>query len=328
MARRHGVVPLVHRTLSRLSATTMQPDALANLRALTNGIRFHNLVMTGTLHSIFGALDTAGIPAASYKGPALAAFLYQDISLRQFVDIDLLVKPADALSARRVLLRLGYAPTRGMPELALRTYIRLHGEFAFTTEKQILVELNWRIAARYWRLPEIPAAAWQRLRKVTVAGVSVPLFAAEDLLLVLSMHGSKHRWEMLKWIVDIAELLRVCPDMDWNKIMLDAQAGGYQRMLAIGLWLANDLLDAPLPAHVREAVKNKPLVADLAAEVCANLFDVHARPASTIVELGFLARTTERFETKVFCLLLRPLFFLLHRVIRPAMSALRRGVSA
>jgi hypothetical protein len=328
LAHRHGVVALVYRTLCNQSPNPLPAEAFAKLRSLAESIRVRNMVMIGTLHGILRALDAAGITAVPYKGPALAAFLFQDFSIRQFADLDLLVRPCDALAARRVLLKQGYVPTRRIPDYAAPAYVRLHGEFSFLSGNQILVELNWRIAARYWRFPEIPDSAWQKLGRLTLAGVSVPWFAPEHVLLVISLHGSKHRWEMLKWIVDVAELLRVCPDLDWDKVMLDARQGGYERMLALGLYLANDLLDAPLPPGVRDAVRRKPLVESLAAEVCDNLFDPHAKPSTTLAELAFLARATERLNTKLFCLALRPLFFLLHRIIRPAIAAVRRTAAS
>jgi len=49
---------------------------------------------------------------------------------------------------------------------------------------------------------------WRRQGTLSVLGTNVRWPAAEDLLLILCLHASTHRWGELKWIVDIAELLR------------------------------------------------------------------------------------------------------------------------
>ena len=324
LARRHGLVPLLHRTLSGLKSNGVPPDVRQRLRSLAEGVRFHGLVLLRELLNALRALESAGITAVPYKGPALAAFLYRDLALRQFSDIDLLVRPRDAVKARRVLLDLGYVPRRPMSERAAAAYARLHCDFTFTADGQLNVDLTWWIAPRYWRLPEIPRSSWDRLGRLSLGGVSVPWLAPRDLLFVLCIHGCKHKWDTLKWIVDIAEWLRNHPDFDWREAMHDARQAGYERMLALSVFLAHELLEAPLPAAVLEAVRSKPRVADLAAEVCENLFAAYSEPASTLVQLPFLARLAERFDTKLSCQLLRPLYFLLHRVARPGMAALRK----
>ena len=50
---------------------------------------------------------------------------------------------------------------------------------------------------------------WERVGRVPLGGNSVPSFAPEDMLLILCVYGSKHTWGRLKWVCDIAELIRV-----------------------------------------------------------------------------------------------------------------------
>jgi hypothetical protein len=326
MARRHGLIPLLYRTLSGLGSSKVPPEILERLRSLSEAFRFQSLLFVRELLNALRALETAGVTAMPYKGPALAAFLYQDLALRQFSDIDLLVRPHDAVKARHVLLKQGFVPKRRIYEPLEGAWVQFHCEFAFSAlEGQVLVELNWRVAPRYWRLPEIPDLAWNRLGRLSLAGVSVPWFAPEDLLFVLCLHGCKHKWDTLKWLVDVAELLRGHPDLNWREMTDEARRTGSERMFAVGLFLANDLLDAPLPADVLEAVRCKPLVASLAAEVCENLLAAYTEPAGTLTELPFLARAAERLDMKLFCQVLRPLYFLLHRLVRPGIAALRQA---
>ena len=41
----------------------------------------------------------------------------------------------------------------------------------------------------------------------------------EDLLLILCVHGGKHVWECLKWLVDVRELVDRFPQLDYDALI-------------------------------------------------------------------------------------------------------------
>jgi hypothetical protein len=326
-AQRHGVTALVYRTLASLNPIQIPDRVRERLRFLHDANRLRNLVLVAEMHKALKALDLAGITATPYKGPALAAALYGDFSVRQSMDIDVFVKPRDAVKAYRALADLGYVPLRRVPGCAQEAYTRLHYEFGFVSrdEKQLIVELHWRTSSRYFRFPELPALAWERRVWLPVAGTNVRSFAPEDLLYVLCLHGCRHKWRSLKWIVDVAELVRTHSQLDWWKVLSDARRNGSERMLALGLFLACDLLDARLPAELLHAIRRKPLLNSLANEVYANLFKIQSEPGSALFILPFIARVAERLDAKLLCRALLLPYFLLHRIVRPSLGALRRS---
>ncbi len=55
------------------------------------------------IRTVVDALEAAGIESVLLTGPALARTVYPDLALRQSVDIDLLVRPADVIAAEAVL---------------------------------------------------------------------------------------------------------------------------------------------------------------------------------------------------------------------------------
>ncbi len=324
LANRHGLLPLVLRALLALDSPKIPPHALAKSRSLCEANRVHNLILVGELLRALRALESAGVTAVPYKGPALAQYLLRDFTLRQASDIDLLVKPSDAREACHILIEEGFISARRVPAMAQAAYVRLHCVFTFgRLGHPFFLDLNWRVAPVYWGLPEILDSAWSRLRTVPVAGLDVRWFAPEDLLLLLCLHGCKHKWGTMKWIVDVAELLRMHPDMDWQGLMRDARASGSTRMLFLGLYLANDLFDAPLPADVLASVRSDAVVDALTAEVCKDLFVLQTSPIDPSTTLRFLVRASERWSGKLCCAALIPAYFLLNRVVRPGMASLR-----
>ena len=100
----------------------------------------------------------------------------------------------------------------------------------------------------------------------------VRTLSQENLLLFLCVHGGKHGWERLGWICDIAELIRIRNEMNWRTVMDQARALKSERMLLLGLYLASDLLEAPLPEEIRARVHSDPAVRSLATQVGERLF--------------------------------------------------------
>jgi hypothetical protein len=57
----------------------------------------------------------------------------------------------------------------------------------------------------------------------------------EQLLLILCLHnGAKHQWEMLGWIADVAQLITIHKNMDWDEVMKQAVESGIERILFLG----------------------------------------------------------------------------------------------
>ena len=324
LAQRHGLTPLLYRTLAGLKSDRVPQETLTILRSRLESNRLRNLVFVNELVRALRALESAGVTATPYKGPALAAHLFGDAALRQVNDIDLLVRTRDVVRAQHALLQHGLVPALRMSRKPGVALVRFHNEYQFTAlEGQLLVELNWRIAPWYWRLPEIPDCAWERIQRMTLAGMEVSWLSPEDLLFVLCLHGCKHHWERLKWVVDIAEMLRVHPALDWAYLMDLAYRTGSRRMIAVSVLLAHELLDASLSEDLRRAIYADPLAATLAEEVVAKLVSVQYTPIGISTRLSFLARATQRFDARVSCRALIPVYFVLHRWVRPGVAALR-----
>jgi hypothetical protein len=82
---------------------------------------------------------------------------------------------------------------------------------------------------------------------VSLAGTTVETFGAEDLVLYLSMHGAKHLWRRLEWIVSLAEVLRATPQLNWDLLGQRAEKAHASRMLALGLRLVEKFSDVSIP---------------------------------------------------------------------------------
>jgi hypothetical protein len=318
LARRQGLCLLIHRSLLAVNKERVPATVIEQLTTLATSYRQRNLVLVAELLRVIAILEGAGIAVIPYKGPALAQSVYGDFALREFVDLDLIIKPADAVRARRALMTAGLPPTHSVSRLAERLLRYFHCEFSFVLLREVKLEINWRQAPAYWRLPQMDNEMWARLGKLRLAGVDTPSLEPTDLLIVLCVHGCKHAWETLKWIVDIAELLRGKSQIDWALLRTRAREMGAAVMLEVGLVLAHDLLQAPVPAELLETARQRPRTMTLVNEVQTRL-SVQNIPSCTIYQhLSFVGRTAQKPGAKVMPYLLMPAYFVLHRFVRPA----------
>jgi hypothetical protein len=236
LARSHSVTPLVSTDLEALAPPQIADAVKQRLRAEVAV----TLALARDTAETTTELADAGIAVVPFKGATLALRLYGDVSARSSVDVDLLVRPTDALRARKVLIDHGYESVAGWrsPDRQLR----FGNEFKLVSSRtNRLIELQWAPTPAYFGLQLDMDGIFDRSGAITLGGVSVPDLGAEDLFLLLAIHGGKHLWERLVWIADIARLITISPDTDWERVVDDAERTRVLRHVLVALWLAKHL---------------------------------------------------------------------------------------
>ncbi len=274
LSRQHAVRPMLYRHLKTLGPQVMPQAVWDDVERQFHRHVRRNLVMTKELVRLLNLFEAQGIPAIPYKGPALATAVYGDVAWRQFGDLDILVKRRDVLTVKALLLDQGYQPEFALTPSQERAYLRSSCEYNFRDRtKGIHLEIHWRIVRPYLTYSLDTDRLWDQLEPVHVAGHVMQSLGLEDLLLILSIHGSKHQWERLGWIGDVAQLLCHRRELQWDVLMARAKQLGAVRSLGLGLFLAHDLLGAMLPTAIRQWIEADSMVKSLAAEVCEQLFE-------------------------------------------------------
>ena len=304
LADRQASTPLLYWTLSGVCPNEVPPGHLQRLRERFEANATSNLRLTSELLRLLKGLEVDGVVAIPFRGPALAAGAYGNLALRAFSDLDILVRPADVPSAQATLVRHGYAARLELAG-ARATVARYLGQEATFTRRDgaVTVELHWDVAPWFFACPLDLGGMFARREPLALGGRIVANLAAEDLLLVLCVHASKHLWGRLQWIGDVAELVRVRPGLDWNRVRDHARRSGTLRMLRLGLRLARDLLGAGLPEAMDAEVGRDSASAALAAQVVERLLEEPFTPATGFDELRFHLRGRERLRDRVrYCL--------------------------
>jgi hypothetical protein len=272
-AQRHEQGPLLHRLL-KAAPTGSVPDAVRHhLQEQATAVAVRNLFLATELLRLLQRLRARAVLAVPFKGPVLAAAAYGSPALRQFVDLDILVDGRDVPRTVRLLERDGYRPRFPLHGLRRLIYLQSEASFDFVrADGLVTVEVHWGLMPRYFGFALGLDSVRDRLVTADLSGTPVPSLPAEDLLLFLCLHGTKHRWSSLKWIGDVAALVAAEEALDWDAVWSRAAALGGERMLRLGLLLATGLLGAGLPPHVDRRLRRDPVAAALAAEVAGELF--------------------------------------------------------
>ena len=309
LARRHSVVPLVYLQLERHASDLTPPDVLANLKKhyLENAAR--NTVLTAELCRLLERFAASGIEAIPYKGPVLAHFAYGNVALRRFVDLDVIVRKTDVPQAREVLLNEGYTPSKSLSLSQQELLLRTQHNLQFTRDNhRLIVELHWDVAPHLFAASVNTDQLRHDLITVDLNGSAVKAFSAADLLFSLCVHGSRHLWERLGWICDVAELL-ARHKFAWTTLLERAAAADIERMFLLGLFLAEQLLDAPLPDEIKQRCASDPRLASLAGNIVEHLFNGTTHVPATsreIFKYNLGVRKTFSARARYLVYMLRP----------------------
>ncbi len=268
LAVQQSVGPLLYRALKAASPAKVPEVLLAALRPHYLAAVAQAGLQVREVQRLQRAFEAAGVPVLFYKGVVLGQMAYGDPALRPASDIDLLVAASDFARAEAVVLELGYhrdVPHRGMVR---RVYLRLQREHPYRTpDRLLMVDLHTGMAP--WRFAPRPdfRALLTEARHIELEGQAVRTLPVEALLPLLCLHSAKHQWRSLKWMCDVAGLLRYVPGLDWDRVWQIARQWQCQRMVRLGLWLVHEGLGVALPAEALRMVRQDRRVERLARRV-------------------------------------------------------------
>jgi hypothetical protein len=211
-----------------------------------------------------------------FKGPILASSAYGDLFLRQFDDLDILVPPGKIAEADELLRSMGYleeSPKKiniTKAQAAAMQKYQHHHHFYNPISKAHL-EVHWTLSPELYSLHQNTANLWSRSELVDLEHRKIRGLSPEDTLVLVCDHAARHQWSRLAWICDVSMLL-FTKTLDWGIIMDQAKEWRSKRALLLGLFLAKDLLGAPLPSDINKmAMEDQPIRA-LAHQAINQLF--------------------------------------------------------
>jgi len=198
LAEQENVLPWTAASL-RSAVPASMPRLAERLHTIDRNARISTFLWTASLRGTLADFHRRGIPVISLKGPWLAERLYGDAALRSCCDLDLLVHRSDIAVAEDLLTELGFLPSGRRDDYA-RPFRRggIKVELHHDVENPLAFDFDVE-------------TAWKRACLAQFQGAPAWLLAPSDELLFLCLHGTRHRFERLSHILDLAVAFRNLP---------------------------------------------------------------------------------------------------------------------
>jgi len=305
LAWRHGLMPLAFNHLTNSFAEHVPAGHLQKVRDDFQHNTARNLWLATELCRVLEEFEGQGIAAIPYKGPALALQVYGDLKLRSFVDLDVLVRRGDATRAGAALTARGYRPHLDLSPAQESLLSRSECDRVYLREgRNILLELHWAVAPPFFSVGIKTEAVLADCSQAEMCGREVGIPSPEMLLLLLCVNGTKDLWTALEPVCCVNELVRRHPALDWGRVITLGRRTGALRMVHIGLVLAHQIFDLPLPEEILASIGADHPVKNLVSEARMRLSENEMRVPGMVETTRFRIRSRERGRDKLrYCAL-------------------------
>ena len=273
LASRHRLSPVLSYQVQQHAAGRV-PDSLRPF--LVERFRAHtirNFELTRELLEVLSLLERSDIDALAFKGPVLSQQLYGDLSLREFIDLDILVVASHASAVIALLSTQGFEPQFILAPEQFARFQRSSSQMGlYHVAKGVLVEVHWGLLSSGYSFCPAVQMAWESVQSVSIAGRSIKTFSAETQLLYSCVHQAKHNWSRLGWLMDLGAFIQQSSVMDWQKIQKRSGSFGTARMIRVSLQLVQRLFKIVLPTSITEWVENDVCSRKITERIFKRLF--------------------------------------------------------
>ena len=303
-AIQHRTVPLLQYFLKKHRKFHIPEEISTSVDQYVLRQTLANIFQTNELLRILSRFEAEKIPAIPFKGPSLGVLLYNQLAMRAFGDLDILIQRQDFYKVKHLLSEMGYLPFRKLSTKKEAAFLATQMGYEFIREdKRCVIEIHWSLLNRIHSF-EIPEnELWGSISTLEIQGKLVPKLDDKHLFIYLCAHGTKSFWARLRWISDIAELISqksIDPDASswWSSLLELADRYNGKRMVHLGTYLAHKLLNAPVPAHIIDSATRDRNVLFLFNRVVNALFEPADKKKSVLRPISFHLQMRERLKDK------------------------------
>ena len=273
----NGVMPVLYQSLKAIEEDLVPRAVMVQLQTCNRMNGLHNLSQTKELLKILALLEKAGIEAIAFKGPTLAASAYGNVTLRQFNDLDILVRKKNFWQAKAVLVAQGYQSSGTEAEEIELFNCQFQISLSHSTPEATMfnqrfqpsllhsnpersIDLHWGIPPkRIWKSDRFERL-WENLDLIDLMGQPIKTFNKEATLVVQCMNVAKNPSNRaFKQICDVAQIIRAYPDLNWQSALKLSSKLHSQQLFLIGLSITRKLLHIPLPQFMLEMLVKSQL---------------------------------------------------------------------
>lgn len=251
-----GIGPLFFNKLSLLSNAAFIPEvAKSNLQQAYFRTLSRSMVLYDAFRRVADAFTLNHIQVVALKGIHLAEWLYGDIGLRQFSDIDLLVKQEDGEQCLNILSELGFVQSGDEVSHLITEKIGIV-HYPAMVRNEVSVEIHIDLHHRRNAYSLDVNKIIENSEPLIINKSQVQVMELHDLLIYLCIHLDKHfagGEVQFTSFSDITNLLDVhAAEIDWPKLESSCKEYNCVDNVYKYLLIAAEYFNAPVPATVTE----------------------------------------------------------------------------
>lgn len=249
-----GIGPLLFKKLPLLNNNTQIPETVKiKLQQVYYKTFSRSTILYDYFRKIVEEFSIHNIPVIALKGIYLSEWLYQDIGLRQFSDIDLLVKKEDGEKCLAILAEMGYIPY----EFKVAEIVKQNTEIVHYPPmifNGVSIELHIKLHKSTEPYDMKADEIWKNSIPVTINHVPVLTLNDDDLLIHLCLHLDKHfnsGHVQFTCFSDITNILdRFADTLDWKVFTETCRHYNCENIVFKYIVLVNSYMNAPVPDFI------------------------------------------------------------------------------
>ena len=222
------VFPFLEQLKPEIPEETYQKIKSGNVQHTRRSLR--QIEQTIHLQELF---NEEKIPAVFFKGIVLSQRLYDNPTAKNSIDIDLLMPLEYVEKAAGMLRERGYRmtyPAISMTPKQTQINYGISHHYGFHHyEKGVHLELHWNLTNPRSLLPLHFGGLYQRAGQIHLKDHPVTTLSDADYLSYLAVHGARHQWSRLNWLLDFAQLLNQTAKEEHEKARLTLRNLGMEK---------------------------------------------------------------------------------------------------
>ena len=271
-----GLRSLFACAIEKICPEAIPAQVLTRLKSDYGNNVSHNLLLTNELLRLLRAFSEHGIDVIVYKGPLQAAKIYHNMACRDISDLDFVVRKRDMARIDEILHHYDYYFWAEAVKGCVRfdEYMKDGATYDcpyIRKDRAFHIEVHWRVLGELSEYGVNAEYLWDHVVPTSYGGAKFYEFTDDMKFLLMSIHNEKHDWRELKFICDVAWMLENCPQMCIESVFEESVRLNRSKSFLKTLFLAQTLLDAPLPEKMRARISTRP---DVKREAAVNEYQM------------------------------------------------------
>jgi hypothetical protein len=245
----HGLVSIAHFMLNSDLPTEFRQKVAEEHQVNV----FSSSLMRRRVAALLSALNATQIDYMVVKGPVLAFTMYPDSLLRHYRDLDIIIRERDWGQIHQHLLDMGFLPQGAEPPSPPKLIPQevIYESKYRHPDTRILLEVHFDDILNAGIRSHDAEGFWQRAVLRDIDGQPARIMALSDQLLHLCAHAHHHAYIEIKWLTDIALIVRDhSADLNWEQLIQAMCTEQAQVSVYYSLVLMGQMLDVHAPDWV------------------------------------------------------------------------------